>query len=67
MGPAVFVIAILGCGGLDFPVVVAQCKSAGTPASLELRPDEVKLPDAASERRRTILMSEYRPESARRR
>ena len=101
MGPAVFVIAILGCGeaeapceqvatapavyssfaectrateealaasgGLDFPVVVAQCKSAGAPASLELRPDEVKLPDAASERRPGVLMSQYRPESARRR
>jgi hypothetical protein len=79
MGPAVFVIAILGCGeadapcqqlsvapaayasfadctratdgvlaetaDADFPVVVAQCKAAGTPASLELRPEDVKLPE----------------------
>lgn len=101
MGPAVFIIAILGCGeaeapceqvatapaqyssfaectratedalaasgGVDFPVVVAQCKSAGVPASLELRPDEVKLPDASAERRIPLLASQYRPEGPKRR
>lgn len=101
MGPAVFVIAILGCGeaeaaceqvatvpvrysdfaectratedalaasgGLDFPVVVAQCKAAGTPASLELRPGEVKLPNAGSEQPRNIRMTQFRPKPAKRR
>lgn len=79
MGPAVFVLAILGCGEADsacrqvavadglyrsvqactdatatvlekyqdlaFPVVVAQCQPAGTKVSVELRPDEIDLPE----------------------
>ena len=82
MGPAIYVIAILGCGEGDtacqpvafapvqyrseadcnantadaiathsdvaFPVVVAQCQKAGTPAAQTVFADDVNLPDAAN-------------------
>lgn len=78
MGPAIYVIAILGCGEGDtacqpvalvdsryesaaecnaaapdaaavhmdiaFPVVIAQCQKAGTPASQTVFPSEIMLP-----------------------
>ncbi len=96
MGPAIFVIAILGCGeadgscqqvsvaptqyssfaactratddalarseDVDFPVVVAQCKAAGTPASMQIKPSDIKLPDASPAREPgRILRTNYRP------
>jgi hypothetical protein len=101
MGPAVFIIAILGCGetetscqqvatapahyssfaectratdealarteGVDFPIVVAQCKAAGTPASLQLRGNEVKLPEAETSRRDTMMLTRYEPRLPKRR
>lgn len=79
MAPAVFILAILGCGEADapcrqvavtdtvyssaeacsaqtaaaiehymdipYPVVVAECRRAGTKPAQQLREDEVKLPD----------------------
>jgi|SRR5688500_2301591 hypothetical protein len=101
MGPAVFIIAILGCGetetscqqvatasaqyssfaectratddalarsgDVDFPIVVAQCKAAGTPASLELRGDQVKLPEAETTRREALMLTRYEPRLPKRR
>ena len=96
MGPAVFVIAILGCGeaegscqqvsvapaqytsfaactratddaiaqnsDVDFPVVVAQCKSAGAPASLQLKQSDIKLPEPARARTPNLLLrTSYKP------
>ena len=85
MGPAFYVMAILGCGESDslcepvstlaaryesaaaceaattsaierhsdilYPVVVAQCRKAGTEISQKLWADEVKLPAAQQEPR----------------
>ena len=96
MGPAVFVIAILGCGeadapcqqvglaparyasfaectratdgvlaqagGVDFPVVVAQCKPAGAPASLQIDPDDIKLPEPERGRFIPITYQAARPQ-----
>ena len=85
MGPAFYVMAILGCGEADnlcepvttlatryesaaaceaattgaierhsdilYPVVVAQCRQAGTEISQKVWSDEVKLPDAQQQPR----------------
>ena len=90
MGPAIFVIAILGCGeadgscqqvgvapaqyssfaactratgdalarseDVDFPVVVAQCKAAGSPASLEIKPSDIRLPEPDPAREPGLLL-----------
>ena len=101
MSPAVFVIAIFGCGeadapcehvatapaqyasfaectrateeaiagasGVDFPVVVAQCKSAGAPASLQIDADEIKLPEPDRRRPTPFLTRADRPSQTRQR
>jgi acyl-CoA synthetase (AMP-forming)/AMP-acid ligase II len=85
MGPAFYVMAILGCGEADapcepvntlatryesaeaceaatadalqrssdalFPVVIAQCRKAGTEISQKVWADEVKLPEASGQPR----------------
>ena len=85
MGPAFYVMAILGCGEADnlcepvstlatryesaeaceaatsdalqrnsdilFPVVIAQCRQAGTAISQKVWSDEVKLPEAQQQPR----------------
>ena len=94
MGPAIFVIAILGCGeadapcqqvsvapahyssfaacndateaavaqatDVDFPVVVAQCKAEGMPASLQVRASDIKMPEPVQTGPR-VLPASYRP------
>lgn len=98
MGPAVYVMAILGCGEASelcepvamlparyesaaecnaatedaiqrhsaalYPVVVAECRAAGTPISQKIWADEIKLPDADQSGPR-IQRADYKPRAAR--
>ena len=44
MGPASFIIALLGCAALvantdfDFPTIVAECRAAKAPAATRVEP-----------------------------
>jgi hypothetical protein len=98
MGPAVYVMAILGCGEsadlcepvatvpvsyqsaadcnaataaaierhVDalYPVIVAECRAAGTPVA-KIHADEIKLPAPDSARQPRIQRATFRPERAR--
>ena len=97
MGPAFYVMAILGCGEAEsacepvaniatryesaeacnaatvsaiekhidalYPVVVAQCRQAGTEISQQVWPDEVKLPDA--QQKPHFQRASYKPQRSR--
>ena len=98
MGPAIYVMAILGCGeaadvcepvatlparyesaaecnaategaiqqhsDILFPVVVAECRKAGTAITQKVWADEIKLPEAEQGGPR-VQRAAYRPERAR--
>ncbi len=98
MGPAVYVMAILGCGEATdvcepvatvparyesveacnaatasmierhsdalYPVVVAECRAAGTPVA-KVWADEVKLPAPDDTRRPSLRRASYQPGRAR--
>lgn len=95
MGPAFYVLAILGCGegetaceqiatagssyqsvddcnrasegaltrhvDAEFPVVVAQCRRADSPASAKLWADEIDRPGPETEAAPRIQRASYRP------
>lgn len=95
MGPAFYVLAILGCGegetaceqiatagssyqsvdacnqasegalmrhvDAEFPVVVAQCRRADSPASASVWSDEVKRPGPETDAKPRIQRASYKP------